>query len=60
MTLSTRYVELLRYFPATLKIILSPTVSYDESMIGTKCRVPFLQYLPKKPTKKGNKSMAVC
>ena len=26
-------------------------LSIDESMIGTKCRVPFLQYMPKKPTK---------
>ena len=30
-------------------------LSIDESMIGTKCRVPFLQYLPKKPTKWGIK-----
>ena len=30
-------------------------LSIDESMIGTKCRVPFLQYIPKKPTKWGIK-----
>ena len=30
-------------------------LSIDESMIGTKCRVPFLQYMPKKPTKWGIK-----
>ncbi len=30
-------------------------VSIDESMIGTKCRIGFLQYLPKKPTKWGVK-----
>ena len=28
-------------------------LSIDENMIGTKCRVPFLQYMPKKPTKWG-------
>ena len=30
-------------------------VSIDESMIGTKARLSFLQYLPKKPTKWGVK-----
>ena len=30
-------------------------LSIDESMIGTKCRIGFLQYLPKKPTKWGVK-----
>lgn len=30
-------------------------VSIDESMIGTKCKIGFLQYLPKKPTKWGVK-----
>ena len=32
-----------------------PQVSIDESMIGTKCRLSFLQYLPKKPVKWGIK-----
>ena len=30
-------------------------ISIDESMIGTKCRVPFLLYMPKKLTKWGIK-----
>ena len=30
---------------------LGKNVSVDESMIGTKARISFLQYLPKKPTK---------
>ena len=30
-------------------------VSVDEMMIGTRCRVSFLQYMPKKPTKFGIK-----
>ena len=30
-------------------------ISINEMMIGTKCRVAFLQYLPKKPTKFGIK-----
>jgi len=30
-------------------------LSIDESLIGTKCQVPFLQYMPKKPTKWGIK-----
>ena len=28
-----------------------PQVSIDESMIGTKCRLSFIQYMPKKPVK---------
>ena len=28
-------------------------LSIDESMIGTKCRLSFIQYLPAKPTKWG-------
>jgi len=32
-----------------------PQVSVDESMIGTKCRLSFIQYLPKKPVKWGIK-----
>ena len=30
-------------------------ISVDEQMIGTKCRVSFIQYMPKKPTKFGIK-----
>jgi len=30
-------------------------LSIDEMMVGTMCRVSFLQYLPKKPTKFGIK-----
>ena len=30
-------------------------LSIDEMMIGTRCRIPFLQYLPKKPTRFGIK-----
>jgi len=32
-----------------------PQLAVDESMIGTKCRLSFLQYLPKKPVKWGIK-----
>ena len=32
-----------------------PQISVDESMIGTKCRLSFIQYLPKKPVKWGIK-----
>ena len=32
-----------------------PQISIDESMIGTKCRLSFLQYIPKKPVKWGIK-----
>lgn len=32
-----------------------PQVSIDESIIGTKCRLSFIQYLPAKPTKWGIK-----
>ena len=32
-----------------------PQISIDESMIGTKCRLSFIQYLPKKPVKWGIK-----
>lgn len=34
---------------------LHPHVSIDESMIGTKCRLSFIQYMPQKPTKWGLK-----
>ena len=30
-------------------------VSIDEMMIGTRCRISFLQYIPKKPTQFGIK-----
>ena len=30
-------------------------ISIDEMMVGTRCRISFLQYLPKKPTKFGIK-----
>ena len=32
-----------------------PQISVDESMIGTKCRLSFIQYLPQKPVKWGLK-----
>ena len=32
-----------------------PQLSVDESMIGTKCRLSFIQYMPKKPVKWGVK-----
>ena len=44
--LATRFLEL--YNP-------HPQISVDESMIGTKCRLSFIQYLPKKPVKWGIK-----
>ena len=34
---------------------LHQQISIDESMIGTKCRLSFIQYMPKKPTKWGIK-----
>ena len=34
---------------------LHQEISVDESMIGTKCRLSFIQYMPKKPTKWGIK-----
>ena len=39
---------------------LHQQISIDESMIGTKCRLSFIQYLPKKPTKWGIKVWACC
>ncbi len=44
------------------KELYSPNkqLSIDESMIGTKCRLSFIQYLPKKPTKWGIKVWACC
>ena len=41
-------VFLAYYYP-------SQQLSIDEMMIGTRCRVAFLQYIPKKPTKFGMK-----
>ena len=35
-------------------------LSIDESMIGTKCWVPFLQYNVKETHEMGNKSMGMC
>ena len=35
-------------------------LSIDESMIGTKCRLSFIQYMPKKPTKWGIKVWVCC
>ena len=35
-------------------------LSIDEQMIGTKCRVSFIQYMPKKPKKFGIKIWACC
>jgi len=38
----------------------SQCLSVDESMVGTKCRISFLQYMPKKPKKFGIKLWALC
>lgn len=35
--------------------VLGKKVSIDESMIGTKCRLAYIQYMPNKPTKRGVK-----
>src|SRR6218665_986120 len=35
-------------------------LSVDELMVGTKCRISFLQYMPKKPKKFGIKLWALC
>ena len=35
-------------------------LSIDESMVGTKCRVSFIQYMPKKPKKFGIKLWTLC
>ena len=35
-------------------------LSTDEQMIGTHCRVNFIQYMPKKPTKFGIKVWVLC
>ena len=38
----------------------SRNLSVDEQMIGTKCRISFIQYMPKKPTKFGIKVWVLC
>jgi hypothetical protein len=38
----------------------SQCLSIDESMVGTKCRISFLQYMPKKTKKFGIKLWALC
>ena len=38
----------------------SQCLSVDESMVDTKCRISFLQYMPKKPKKFGIKLWALC
>lgn len=43
-----------------LLYIPSQSVSIDESMVGTKCRVSFIQYMPKKPKKFGIKLWLLC
>ena len=35
-------------------------LSVDEQMVGTKCRVGFIQYMPKKPQKFGIKIWLLC
>ena len=49
--------EIIDILTDRFKLCYNPgrELSIDESMIGTKCRVPFLQYMPKKPTKWGIK-----
>lgn len=49
--------ELIDILTDRFQLCYSPggELSIDESMIGTKCRVLFLQYMPKKPTKWGIK-----
>ena len=46
----------------TFKSLYQPTrnLSIDEQMIGTKSRVSFIQYMPKKPKKFGIKLWALC
>jgi len=48
---------LVDHFLAVFQAYYHPTceISIDEMMIGTRCRVSFLQYLPKKPCKFGVK-----
>ena len=48
---------LLEQFCAVFPLYYQPKqhLSIDEMMIGTRCRISFLQYLPKKPTKWGIK-----
>ena len=48
---------LLDHLAGVLPVYYQPTqqLSIDEMMVGTRCRVAFLQYMPKKPTKFGIK-----
>ena len=48
---------LLDHLAAIFPIYYQPAqqISIDEMMIGTRCKVSFLQYLPKKPTRFGIK-----
>ena len=48
---------LLEHMSAVFPLYYQPKqhLSIDEMMLGTRCRVSFLQYLPKKPTKWGIK-----
>ena len=48
---------LIDLLPHTCAEMYNPgqQLSIDESMIGTKCRISFIQYLPAKPTKWGIK-----
>ena len=48
---------LLDHFSAMFLLYYQPAqhVSIDEMIIGTRCRVAFLQYMPKKPTRFGIK-----
>ena len=40
--------------------VSSQNVSIDEMLLGTKCRVSFIQYMPKKPKRCGVKIWALC
>ena len=48
---------LLDHLAAVFTIYYQPAqqISIDKMMIGTRCKVSFLQYLPKKPTRFGIK-----
>ena len=53
---------LLEHLSAVFPLYYQPKqhLSIDEMMIGTCCRISFLQYLPKKPTKWGIKVWVLC
>ena len=42
------------------KYIPDQNLSIDEQIIDTKCRISFIQYMPKKPKKFGIKIWAIC